>query len=102
MPADPAPPPVLDPVEWWLDTIDVATTGMARLLGVGDVTDGTTENATARVDLLESGELTLREVTSRERRVDRIVLHAVSVDAVLGRQSLVRSGPITVVARCRR
>jgi hypothetical protein len=102
VPSDPAqqPAPVLDPVRWWLDTIDAATIGVARLFGVSDVTDDADniDNAAGRVDLLESGELTLREVSHNGRRVDRIVVHAVNVDAVLGRQPLVRSGPITLVA----
>lgn len=92
VPSDPAAPPALDPVRWWLDTIDVATSGVARLLGVENNT------AAGRVDLLESAELTLREVNAGGRRVDRVELRSVDVDAVLGRQSLVRSGPITLVA----
>jgi hypothetical protein len=94
VPTDPVAVPVLDPVRWWLDTVDAATTGVARLLGVGDVAD----SSAGRVDLLESGELTLRDVTAGGRRVDRIELRAVAVDAVLGRRPLVRCGPVTLVA----
>ena len=73
--ADPAPPPVLDPVQWWLDTIDVAMTGSGSACSCRRRhRTAPPRTRTARVDLLESGELTLREVTSRERRVDRIVL----------------------------
>ena len=94
VPSDPAPAPALDPVRWWLDTIDVATSGMARMLGVESATD----SAAGRVDLLESAELTLRELNAGGRRVDRLELRSVGVDAVLGRRPLVRSGPITLVA----
>jgi hypothetical protein len=96
VPSDPAPAttPVIDPVRWWLDTIDVATSGVARLLGVESVAD----NTAGRIDLLESGELTLRDVNAGGRRVDRIELRAVGVDAVLGRSPVVRSGPIALVA----
>ncbi len=94
VPSDPVPVPVVDPVRWWLDTIDVATSGMARLLGVENVAD----TSAGRVDLLDSAELTLREVTAGDRRVDRIELRAVGVDATLGPTPVVRSGPITLVA----
>jgi hypothetical protein len=93
-PSDPAPAPVLDPVGWWLDTIDAATTGVARLLGL----ESTAAEATGRVELLESGDLTLRDVTSGARRIDRVDLHAVGVEAVLGLRPLVSSGPIELVA----
>jgi hypothetical protein len=94
VPSDPTPARVLDPVAWWLDTIDVATTGMARLLRPGNATD----EAAARVDLLESVELTLRDVTTSGRRVDRIELRTTDVEGVLGLRPLVRCGPITMIA----
>lgn len=93
-PSDPAPAPVLDPVGWWLDTIDAATTGVARLLGL----ETAATDATGRVELLESGELTLRDVSSGARRIDRVDLHAVAVEAVLGLRPQVNSGPIVLVA----
>lgn len=94
IPSDPAPVPVLDPVGWWLDTIDAATTGVARLLGL----ESTTADAAGRVELLESAELTLREVASGARRIDRVNVRAVAVEAVLGLRPMVSSGPIALVA----
>jgi hypothetical protein len=94
VPSDPTSARVLDPVAWWLDTVDAATTGMARLLEPGDAND----EAAGRVDLLESVDATLRDVTTSGRRIDRIELRTVNVDAVLGLRPLVRCGPISLIA----
>jgi hypothetical protein len=93
-PSDPAPAPVLDPLGWWLDTIDAATTGVARLLGF----ESTPADTAGRVELLESAHLTLRDVTSGARRIDRVDVHAVAVEAALGVRPEVRCGPIELEA----
>ena len=94
VPSDPVPARMLDPVTWWLDTIDGATTGVGQLFGVGSVPD----DSAGRIDLLESGELTLRDVTVGGRRIDRVEAAASEVGAVIGLRQLVRTGPVSMIA----
>jgi hypothetical protein len=94
VPSDPVPARMLDPVTWWLDTIDGATTGVGQLFGLGSVPD----ESAGRIDLLESGELTLRDVTVGGRRIDRVEVAAAEVGAVIGLRQLVRTGPVSLIA----
>jgi hypothetical protein len=94
VPSDPPPAPTLDPMTWWIDTLDVATTGMARLLGLGE----SPEEPVGQIDVLESAELSVREVTTSGHRIDRVEISTVHVVASVGRKSLVRCGPVRAVA----